>query len=185
MNEEIEIKVVLKNPIEIEKRLQEIAKFVKEKKQIDSYFVPKHKDFFAQKPVFEYLRVRHEEGKNSIDYSFCHFAKDKSLLKTDEYETKIENPESMETILEKLGMEKIVTVTKHRKCFDYKDFEILLDNIPGVGFFLEIEAKKIFNNPEETKKKCFEILEELNADWEKAPNMGYPDMVLAKKHSQE
>lgn len=172
MNEEFEIKVIIKDPEKVEAILRSKAKFIKEKKQKDEYFVPNHEDFFSIKPTREYLRVRHEDGKDLLSYNFCHIDKDGSLLKTDEYETKIEDPKIMSIILRKLDMEDKVTVTKDRKFFDYKNCEVVLDHIEELGYFLEIEA--------ESKKRCNEILDELGIEWEKAPNMGYPDMVLKK-----
>lgn len=181
MNEEVEIKVFLKNPEKVEKELRKTAKFLKEKKQVDEYFVPKHKDFFKFNPVTEYLRVRFEDGKNNLGYHLCHFDKDGWLIKTDEYELKIEDPKMAFEILKKLEMINKVTVTKTRKVFDYKDFEICIDCIKELGYFIEVEAKKMLGSLEETKKKCYEVLKEIGADWEESKNMGYPLMILAKK----
>jgi adenylate cyclase class 2 len=181
MNEEVEIKVSLKNPKEVEAKLNSLAKFIKEKKQVDEYFVPKHKDFFKERLVTEYLRVRHEDGKDNLGYLFCHFDKDERLVKTDEYEVIVKDPDMASIILKKLDMVLKVTVTKQRKYFEYKDFEVLLDYIKELGFFLEVEAKKISGSLEETKKRCYEILKDFNADWEENPHMGYPLMILAKR----
>lgn len=181
MNKEIEIKVFLENPAEVEKKLRKIAKFVKEKLQKDEYFVPKHKDFFNQNPVTEYLRVRHEDGKNKIAYHFCHFDKKGALLETEEYETEVDNSGMMSTILKKLGMKHKITVTKYRKYFKYKNFEVLLDHIQELGFFLEIEAKNVKGTIQQIKKECYKLLDEFGAVWKKTPNKGYPDMILDKK----
>jgi predicted adenylyl cyclase CyaB len=183
MNEEIEIKVFLKNQKEVEEKLKNIAKFVKEKKQTDEYFVPKHKDFFKFNPVTEYLRVRNENGKNCIEYMFCHFDKEGWLVKTDEYKLKIDDTEMASEILKKLEMIHKVTVTKVRKVFDYKDFEVCIDFIKELGYFIEVEAKKMLGSLEETKKKCYDVLSEIGADWEQTKNMGYPLMILDKKKS--
>lgn len=181
MKEEIEIKAVLKNPKEVERKLRKISRFIGEKKQVDEYFVPRHKDFFAKDQVVEYLRVRHEKGKNNVGYHFCHMGRKGELLKTDEYETEVKDPKMMSLILKKLDMANRVTVAKQRKYFEYKNFEIVLDNVRALGNFIEIEAKKPAGSVEMTKKKCYGLLEELGADWEKAPNKGYPDMIIEKK----
>jgi adenylate cyclase class 2 len=180
MNEEIEIRVIVKDLGKIEEKLRKIAKFVKAKDQKDEYFVPSGNDYFAEKKTKEYFRVRNEKGKSHINYSFCHFGNEGKLFKTDEYETGIEDPETISAILKKTGFILKVTVEKHRKIFEYKDFEICLDEIKGLGSFVEIEAKKMLGSPEETRKKCYEMLNELSSDWEDSPNMGYPDMVMSK-----
>ncbi|MCC7570513.1 class IV adenylate cyclase [Candidatus Micrarchaeota archaeon] len=127
--------VFLKNPKEVQKKLNEIASFIKEKNQKDKYFVPKNRDFFQEKPTKEYLRIRHQEGHSKLAYHFCHFQNNGDLLKSDEYETEIKDPKTMTEILEKLGFIKKVTVTKHRKYYEYKNFEVLIDYIKELVIF--------------------------------------------------
>ena len=50
MNIEVEIKVKVANLAEIKKKVSKIGKLVKAIKQIDEYYIPAHRDFFAQKP---------------------------------------------------------------------------------------------------------------------------------------
>ena len=101
------------------------------------------------------------------------------MLKTKEYETKIEDPESMLEIFKKLNLIKKVTVTKHRKYFEYENFVIVLDCVEELGCFLEIEARNHPGSHDEIKKKCFEVLEKLNIEGELV-NKGYPDMIIEK-----
>ncbi len=178
MNEEIEIKVALKNPAQVEETLNKIAKFINSKEQVDQYFTPKNHDFFKQKPVTEFLRIRTDKDNSSLDYHFCHFDNNNDLLKSDEYETEINNPEVFASTLKNLGFIKKVTVTKLRKTFIYKDFEIVLDFIKELGPFLEVEAKKSFGTAEQTRAECLKILKEINAEWDKPINKGYPELVL-------
>lgn len=180
MNEEVEIKVKLKNPGGAIKFLDENAEFVKSKSQKDDYFVPQNNDFFGEDPTKEYLRVRFEGEKNNIGYHFCHFDDKGRLLKTDEYESKVENPEMVEEILNKIGIIKRVSVEKNRKTYKYNDYEIVVDEIKNLGWFMEIEAGEIKESIEKTKEECYNLLKKFNIDWEEAPNMGYPDMILKK-----
>jgi len=156
MNEEVEIKVVVKNPEEVEKKLHEMAEFKKERTQVDEYFTPKHEDFFALKRPLKYLRIRNEGDRHTFEYQFLHF-EGSELIKTDEYETEIKDPEMMRQILEHLDMTHKVTVTKNRKYFHYKDFEVQIDFIKELGYFIEVEALKLLGDYKETKKKCYEI----------------------------
>jgi adenylate cyclase class IV len=64
MNIEVEIKVKIDNFEEIKKKVSKIGKLVKSIKQIDDYYVPYHRDFFAHKPnTIEWLRVRTNPNK--------------------------------------------------------------------------------------------------------------------------
>lgn len=180
MNEEVEIKVKIIDPEKVEEVLKNKTEFIKEKEQRDEYFVPINKDYFNENPTKEYLRIRHDEQnrKYVLAYHYCHFGEDGRLLKTDEYETEISDPDIMRKILEMIGMKHKVTVKKYRRYYRYKDFEILLDKVEGLGWFMEVEATNSSEPPEKVKEKCYKVLEELGVKWEEAPNTGYPDMML-------
>ena len=189
MNEEVEIKVrikdadrvCIKNVIKAKKKLSEIAKFIETRIQKDEYFVPRDKDYFKETLVVEYLRIRSEKNKNSFDYHFCHKDKNKRLLKSDEYETEIKNPEMLSKILKKVGMISKVVIKKERNAYAYGDFEIVIDNIDGLGYFIEVEAKKIIGDIEKTRKKCYGILKMLDIEYEDVSDFGYPQLVMRKK----
>ena len=111
MNKEIEIKVKVQNLEEIKVILKNIGKFVKEINQKDTYFTPRHRDFFGEKPAFEFLRIREQKGNNQIAY---HKVIDASLPTehSEEYETKIENPRIIESIFTHLDMKECFIVEK-------------------------------------------------------------------------
>jgi len=186
MNEEVEIKVELKNPTYVEAKLNEVAKFVRAKDQKDEYFTPKHKDFFSLNPIKEYFRIRCEDGKNELHYNYLHFDEENVLIKTDEYEVGVSNTEMMKIILDKVDMIQKVTVTKHRKTYDYGDFEICIDFVEELGYYIEVEAKKIIGSARETRDNCYNVLEKVGADWKEIPLeiRGYPIMVLAKREGR-
>lgn len=179
-NVEVEIQVFIKDPEKIEKRLNEVGKFVKEKRQVDKYYVLPQRDFFAKDMPDEYLRIRYEEGKNHLNYSFLHFSDDGWLKATDEYETLIDKPEVAEEIFERINLIQKVIVKKNRKYFDCGDFEVTLDSIENLGEFMEIEAKKDFGGIDTTRKACEEFLKNLNVEYEIQKEMGYPRMLYKK-----
>jgi len=179
-NVEVEIQVFIKDPDEVEIRLNEVGKFVKARNQTDKYYVLPHRDFFAKEMPDEYLRIRHEDGKNHLNYSFLHFGEDGWLKSTDEYETFVDKPEVVEEIFERIDMILKVIVKKMRKYFDCGDFEVTLDNIEGLGNFMEIEAKKDFGGVERTREACSEFLKNLNVEYKIQKEMGYPRMLYKK-----
>ena len=180
MKKEIELQVIIKNPIGVERKLKRIGKYLEARKQVDKYFVPSYRDFFAKEPPLEYLRVRFEKGKNHLNYSFLHFGKDGWLRATNEYETRIEEPKIVEEIFKKIGLIPKVTVIKTRKYFDCGDFEVTLDKVKGLGNFMEIEAKRSLNTIAKTRKACLDFLKKLNIKYEMRAQMGYPRMLYRK-----
>lgn len=179
----MEIRVVLKQPQAAIAKLDKELGISKKRKQTDHYFVPSHKDFFKEKPTREYLRLRQEEGNNQLGYHLCHFEENGSLSSTEEYETEVGDAQTARKLLQKVGMELKVIVDKQRQYYNYQGFELALDHIKQLGYFLEIEAKNVGGSVEEKRQKCFQLLDRLDLDWEQAPKQGYPDMVLQEQEN--
>ncbi len=179
-NIEVEIQVIIKDSEKAEKKLREAGSFVKTRKQIDKYFVPPQRDFFTKDPPDEYLRVRYEDGKNHLNYSFLHFGEDGWLKSTDEYETPVDKPGVIEEVFKKIGMILKVTVKKTRMYFDCGDFEVTLDQIEDLGDFMEVEAKKDFGGVDKTRNACSDFLNNLGVEYEVKKDMGYPRMLYKK-----
>ncbi|PIQ06664.1 MAG: hypothetical protein COW72_01780, partial [Candidatus Nealsonbacteria bacterium CG18_big_fil_WC_8_21_14_2_50_37_10] len=118
MKQEVELQIIIKDPIKVERKLRKAGKFIGVRRQVDEYFVPPDRDFFKKEPPLEYLRVRFEKGKNHLNYSFLRFGKNGWLRATDEYETLVEKPEIVEEIFKKIGLIPKITVIKTRKYFN-------------------------------------------------------------------
>ena len=183
-NVEIEIQVKIKSPKDVERKLRKVGKFVKTRKQVDKYFVPVQRNFLAKEMPIEYLRVRHEKNRDHLNYSYLHFYKNGWLRKTDEYETLVEKPEIVEEIFKKIGLITKVTVNKTRKYFDCGNFEVTLDQIKGLGNFMEVEVKKDFGDVDKTRKACQKFLDDLNIKYDVKRLMGYPRMLYWKSHKK-
>ena len=180
MKQEVELQLMIKNPIEIEKKLRKIGQYIETRKQIDKYFVPPQRDFFAKESPREYLRIRFEKGKNHLNYSFLHFNKKGWLIATDEYETLVDNPKIIEEVFKKIGLIPKITVIKTRKYFNFGDFEVTLDQVKDLGDFMEIEAKRDFGSVQKTRKACLNFLKSLNIKYKMKAQMGYPRMLYRK-----
>lgn len=183
-NVEVEIQARIKNPKDAEKKILKFGKFVKSRQQKDIYFVTPQKNFFAKYMPDEYLRIRYEQDKNHLNYSFLHFKKNGWLNATDEYETLVAKPEVVEMIFKKIGLIPKVTVIKTRKYFDCDNFEVTLDNIKGLGNFMEVEAKKLFGTVAQTRKKCEDFINSLGIKYEVSKEAGYPRMLYQKLHKK-
>ncbi len=69
MNIEVEIKVKIRGLGQIKNRLRSYGKLAKSIKQVDEYYIPYHRDFFAQKPFpVEWLRIRTNPDKTIFEY---------------------------------------------------------------------------------------------------------------------
>ena len=117
MNIEVEIKVKIDNFEEIKKKVSKIGKLVKSIKQIDDYYVPCQRDFFAHKPQpVEHLRIRTNPDKTVFEYTrTINMKADGDYEYAEEYETEISNTEEFKKTLEFLDFKKVVTIEKQRE----------------------------------------------------------------------
>ncbi len=184
MNIEVEIKVRIDNFNEVKKKVSSIGTLLKAVKQIDDYYVPWHRDFFAHKPEpVEFLRIRINPDKTVFEYTKCvNMKEDGTYDYAEEYETEIKDSEAFKKSLEFLNFTKVVTVEKEREYWICGDIEVALDKVEGLGTFIEAEAKGNFKDHTEARNACEKFLKDLgvlvneNIEIRK----GYPQLLLEK-----
>jgi adenylate cyclase, class 2 len=137
---EIEIQVRVSNKDALEAFLQKEATVIGTDYQKDEYFMPAHRDFTTVKPIVEWLRLRESNGY-SITYKKWHHDTDGSSRYCDEYETKFDSIESIRKIFAAIDMRPLITIEKTRRTWQYKDYEVAIDDVAGLGVFVEVEYK--------------------------------------------
>jgi adenylate cyclase class 2 len=179
-NIEIEIQVNIENSKPLVEFLEENAVFQKENHQIDEYFSPSHRNFIAVRPVEEWLRLRESSGKYSINYKNWHFDEIGKGHYCDEHETKIEDINQLKRILEVLDFKSLVKVDKVRKIWTYKDYEIAMDSVKGLGDFVEIEyiGKDNQADPKKITDEMVEFLKATDCGKITRNYVGYPFQLL-------
>lgn len=181
-NIEIEIKLPLINPQEVREFLNTHAKLVSENiYQKDSYYVPPHRDFLAEKYPFEWLRLRQSSKDTSINYKHFHPENVEKTDYCDELETKIGDSSVMENMLKSLDFNEVIVVEKSRTTWLFEDVEIVVDEVSNLGSYIELEATKHFENPLDGRPYLFNVLKRLNAQVGEEDLRGYPFRILEKK----
>jgi len=187
MNIEVEIKIQLNNLQDMRQKLKTLGGSLKKSlHQIDDYYVPCHRDFFAAKPwPVEWLRIRKNPDRAIFEY-------DRSIIRrkdgaqdyAEEYEVEIKDPNALRQILKFLDFKKVVRVDKQREYWQCGSFEIALDKVKNLGYFVEVEAQGNFPNPKKARTACVNFLtQKLKIkDWSKRQiKTGYPILLLKKK----
>jgi predicted adenylyl cyclase CyaB len=177
MQIENEVKFKISKPSKnLENKVLELGfKFKKEVSQEDYYFSPPHKKFAGTKKY--YLRLRKKSGGSAILAYHVVI----NNLQTKELEIGCEGFNDLKSILLKLDFKTDCVVKKHRKVFiDEKNkFELVMDNVVGLGYFVEIEyVGKINKNINNKFKDIFDYL-----DLKKnqiVSGCGYPDLLMEK-----
>jgi len=181
---EIEIKIALDKDIllRVKENLKKVATFTKKSHQTDEYFTPAHRNFVEPKFPFEWLSIRKRGDKTILNYKHWHPEDAEIRTHCDEFETETENSEQLNKMFAALNFKKLVTVEKEREVFVYNDeFEIALDAVKELGYFIEIEAIKDFGGIEATREKLFEFAKNLGCDASKTDERGYPYLLMKRK----
>lgn len=178
-DKEIEIQVRVENVKPLMNHLKNKAKFLNKNRQIDQYFSAPHRNFIDKKPVEEWLRLRDEEGKHSITYKYWHYDKNGKSNFCDEYETVVEDIEKIGLILSALNFKALIKVDKNRESYKFQDYIVSIDNINGLGDFVEIEyCGEDEDEPQIITDKMVEFLKSLNVGKIHRNFVGYPFMML-------
>lgn len=179
---EIKIPVSLKTFKRVKSYLSKNAKLVKKSQEIDKYFNSPSRDFLKPKHPYEYLRLRCRKGCNSFDYKKIFFDKNGKKTHADEFETHIENCNSLEKILSALDFKNFISIDKHRETYKIgNSFEVELDTVKGLGYFVEVESLKDFGGKELTYNNVVKIIKKLELDMKKEDNSGYVLLFMRKK----
>ncbi|MDO8625247.1 MAG: class IV adenylate cyclase [Candidatus Diapherotrites archaeon] len=150
--------------------------------QSDAYYNSPARDFLAVTPVAEWLSIRHRGAHSTLQYKHCFFEPGPVFSYAEEFETEIGSRDATEKLLVSLGFRKLVTVEKKREAFVVNsEFEVALDAVTDLGFFVEVEALKDFGGVEKTREAVHDFAKLLGLDVSKADMGGYPWLLLQKK----
>lgn len=158
-NIEVEIKfeVDKESFLRIKNKMKIIGKFIKKSYQSDEYLTPAHKNFLDFEHPYEWLRVGKRGGKTILNYKHWYPENVEIADYCDEFETEITNPEQLQKIFNVLNFKRVVTVEKKREVYEYGMFEVSMDEVTDLGYFVEVEALKILETPEKTREKLLEF----------------------------
>lgn len=171
---ETEIKIKLsKNEFdEIEIFMKNNAKFLNESKQVDTYYQPTHRKFLkgGKEIINEWLRLGVRGNKKILNYKNWY-----NNMYCDEYEVEIDNENNLDRILKILGMEEIAIVSKIRNTYFYLNkYEIALDYVENLGYFIEIEVKNYDDGVMKEYDKLLKLAKDLNLNLDNIDKRGYP-----------
>lgn len=173
---EIKIKITENEYKYLNEFMNTNATLLKESRQFDTYYQPAYREFLNDKRIHEWLRIGERGNKKILNYKNWH-----NNMYCDEYEVEIDNSDSLDKIFSILGLEKIAIVDKKRKTFIYLDkYEIALDCVQELGYFIEIEVKKYSKEPLEEYDDLLKVAKSLNLNLDNIDKRGYPYHIIYK-----
>lgn len=101
-----------------------------------------------------------------------------------ERELTVSDGDTMQEIFKMLGYTKTVEVKKIRMKTKYKDYEICLDEVDGLGSFIEVE-KISSESADKVQKELFDFLISLGVSKEDRVVQGYDSMIWEKGYTSD
>lgn len=169
---EIKIKISKDEFNALDLFLKNNAQFLTESKQIDKYYQPTYRKFLkdTDENVNEWLRIGIRGNKKILNYKNWY-----DNMYCDEYEVEIDDENNLDRIFKILGLEEIVLVDKKRKTYFYLNkYEIALDYVDKLGYFIEIEVKKYDASALQEYDKLLKLAKDLNLNLDNIDKRGYP-----------
>ncbi len=178
MKSEIEVKARVKDFDDIISRIKSMGCVLSEPIiQHDYIYNKKGLDIrkgYHDSPV---LRIREQEAK----IIFTLKKNRSNELDCIEKEIEVSNKDKLRDIIELLGFEKTVEVHKKRIKTNYKDYEICLDEVENLGYFIEVE-KMSDEDGGKVQNELFDFLKGLGVEKEDRVLIGYDTMVWLKNN---
>lgn len=176
---EIEVKARLKNPDQVIQNLKNLGSELSEPiKQIDTVYTKIVGNVEKYLTNDHFLRIREKSDGKFIFTVKKPLSKD--VLTKLEHETEIKNAKELEAVLFLMGYQAANKVIKSRRTANCGEFEICLDEVEGLGSFIEVE-KMSDQDPNIVRKEVNEFLISLGVYLEDEVNKGYDIMAIENK----
>ena len=177
---EIEVKAYLKNKDQILEKLTALGCVLSEPiRQVDTVYTK-----IPAKTVEEYLKNDHfVRIREKSDGRFIFTVKkplSKEVLTKAEHETEVKNAKELEQALFLMGYQIANTVIKVRRTTHVKDFEICLDEVEGMGPFIEVE-KMSDEDVNVVRKNLNEFIVTLGVSPDDEVRKGYDILAIEKQ----
>ena len=145
------------------------AEFINESNHLDVYYEPAHRRFTDKEIIREWLRIGKRGNKNIITY------KNWYDVHCDEYEVEINDIDKMYKIFDVLNFKKISKVDKNRRKYIYLNkYEISLDNVKELGYFIEIEVIEYDKHIMQEYDGLLKLAKDLDLNLDDIDKKGYP-----------
>lgn len=186
---EIEVLYILKTDMETAKKLlAEKVGFVEEM-VVDDWYYTRYdiKDLLPDEEghLHSALRLRKKGNKHYITYKHDHFDDNKIWLFSDEQETLIDDIVVMKNIFNQLLFTELVHVVNKKFYYQNDIYEIVLEDVFNLGYFIEIEfkgdAQDFSHEDVEKKKQVMRLfLKSIGIEVGEEMNAGKPELLLKK-----
>lgn len=171
---EIEIRAEIDNGTKLTNFLKKMdgVSFMGTDKEDDRYF--KHGTDIDRKLVF---RIRRKGGKAMLTLKGKATGKDTAWADVD---LPLDDPKTLEGLFSSNNYIEVVRIQKTRSMFKKGTFEINVDKIEGLGWFVEVEGRGTEKGRAKIEKAIHVILDELGIQKEQIIERGYVPLAIER-----
>lgn len=148
--------------------------------QVDTYYGHPIRDFAE---TDEALRLRRETSRDDGDEVTVLTYKgprvDDRSKSRQEVETVLDDAAATDGILQALGFDAAATVEKSRERYAVDGFVVALDEVAGLGSYVEVEAEGEAAEVETLRQGAFEVCRTLGLDPDESIRTSYLGLLLA------
>ena len=175
---EIEIRAKIAHPKKIISLLKKdkAVSFISEKTEKDTYF--KHVTDVSRKLV---LRIRRTVSGDMLTFKAKSSGDDTAWPDVD---MPLGDAKTLEKILRRNEYVEVVTITKKRATYTKKKFELNIDHIKELGWFIEIEGRGTQKERKHIEQELNAILLSFGIDQNDIVRQGYVPLALSAKEAK-
>jgi len=135
------------------------------------------------------LRIRAQDGKTEAAVTYKGAKQDDRSQTRLELETAVADAETMCAILGRLGFQAVMAVRKTRRLLRRGNTTICLDEVDGLGPYLELETLAPDGAPEAEKQRLLDgllaLLDELGVPRSRLGRRSYLELLMARAMSKK
>ena len=163
-----------------------MCKFLGNNKTLDIYiFDPKSNSLKPDKngQLKNCLRIRSKNRKTYVAYKVDYFDKKGIWLYSDEHEIETSDFKNTLQIFKKLGYKELVKIENIKSTFITPKYEVVLEDVKNLGYFMEVERHNVKSNENivKVKKEIWAWIQKLGINVGLELKMGKPELMLRKR----
>lgn len=175
---EVEAKAKISNPAVFRKKAALIGKYKGKEKKIDDYYTLDSLVKYPQKS----LRIRARKGHHEVNFK-QRISYVKGVHAKNETEFIVEDIKRFLALIDEFGFKKWLRKEKETELYEIKkNFHIELNNVRGLGYFIEVEYLSDLNGVSKARNEVLRVIRLLEIKNKDIVKEGYTKILWNKKH---
>lgn len=174
---EVEAKIKISDVGEFRKRAQALGRYVGEERKSDDYYTLESLDKYPKRS----LRIR-KTGRNYVVNFKQRISYKNSVHAKKEVEFRVSDIAGFLALIENFGFRKWLRKEKATELYEIgKNFHIEINNVRGLGWFVEVEYLSSLASVGRARRRVFEVIKKLGASEKDIVKDGYTKMLWDKR----